>query len=91
MVLNFKNEFDKQKWLICREQRVLMVDAIIKSRILVGMTKTEVLQLLGFEFNDINSNTWTYYIGKKRRIFLVNCFLYIYFDAAGKVFKILKK
>ncbi|MCL7753309.1 hypothetical protein [Polaribacter sp. Z022] len=65
-----------------------MVDSIIEHKLLDGLLKTEVLQLLGFEFNDINSDTWTYYIGKRRRIFLFKCYLYIKFDTSDKVIKI---
>ena len=86
-----KLQFDKQLWLQNREQRIYMITSLMDCKLLNGLTKKEVLKTLGFEFNDINSDTWSYYIGTRRRIFRVKCFLFIYFDGLGRVYKVLKK
>ncbi len=86
-----KLEFDKQIWLQNREQRIYMISSLIKNKALNSLTKDEVLELLGFEFNDKNSDIWSYYIGTRRRIFSFRYYLIIYFDGLGRVYKILKK
>lgn len=83
--------FDQEKWLHHRELRASMISSLKKSKILYGLTKKEVIALLGYEFNDANSNIWTYYLGKRRMLFPVKSYLYIYFDDFGTVYKIFKK
>lgn len=83
--------FNRTVWFEEREKRILMIPSILKSKILLGLTKVEILNLLGFEFNDINSNTWSYYIGKNKFIIPFKFFLYIYFDRFGMVDNAKKK
>ena len=94
MIFNSKHkniEFDKTLWLEDREKRKYMVSSIINNNLIIGLTKKEIIDLLGFEFNDIHSNTWSYYIGTKNILFTSKCYLYVYFNNSNKVFKILKK
>ena len=57
------NDFDKTKWDTDKEKRYEMSDDIIKSKMLIGKTKQEVLQILGDEGNSIESNNWYYDLG----------------------------
>jgi hypothetical protein len=85
-----KKTFNKLLWAEQREERKQMISSLINSEILIGLTKTEVLEILGFEFNDANSDTWSYYIGTKT-FFSFKMHLFLYFNAQGKVFRIVKK
>ena len=64
-----------------------MVDDLIQQNLLLTLNKKDVLDLLGFEFNDSNSNIWTYYIGKKGWLFSSKKYLSIFFDRDGFVYK----
>jgi hypothetical protein len=90
-VTNKQLEFDQQLWLHNREQRIFMISSLLRKQLLNGLTKEEVVNLLGFEFNDKNSTIWTYYIGKRGFLFSMKSYLYIYFDGFGRVYKIAKK
>ena len=56
-------EFDKAKWDTDKEKRYEMSEDIIQSNMLIGLTKQEVIELLGIEENKIESNLWYYYLG----------------------------
>ena len=84
-------QFDKQLWLQNREQRSYMIASLKKKELLIGLSKEEVIALLGFEFNDKNSSIWTYYIGETWMLFWMKNYLYVYFDVLGRVYKIEKK
>ena len=83
-------EFNKENWLLNREKRYTMISSIINKKLAIGLTKEEIIDFLGFEFNDIHSNIWTYFIGK-RFFFSTKKKLFIYFNDAGKVYKLTKK
>lgn len=86
MFYRFKNiDFNEEVWLKHREKRFLMVSSIVRDKLLLGLSKKEIIKLLGFEFNDIHSNVWTYYIGKKH-FFCIKRKLYIYFNDNDKVY-----
>lgn len=78
--------FDKEKWLENRDQRYYYIKDLIHNNWLNNLSKLEVIDLLGYEFNDMNSNEWTYYVGripgflriKKKK-------LYIYFNKEDEV------
>ena len=90
-IFNAKNiEFNKDIWNESIDQRKYMVSSVISNRIINGLSMEEVVDLLGFEFNDKHSKKWSYYIGRKT-FFSIKCNLYIYFDAFGKVFKVKMK
>lgn len=86
-----KIEFDKDLWLNNREQRAYMIASIINNNLINGLTKKEVIDILGFEFNDKNTKIWTYYVGKQNRLFSCKRYLYVYFDGFDRVFKVFKK
>ena len=84
-------KFKKDLWLQNREERIYMVQDIIKNKLINGLNKKEVRKLFGFEFNDINSNIWSYYLGTKSSFFYTKHYLYVYFNDLGKVHKLIKK
>lgn len=63
-------EFCKKLWIQNWEQRYVFVQNIIKSELLIGLSKKEVVQLLGDEFNGVHSLEWIYYVGKPSYFFL---------------------
>lgn len=84
-------KFDKNSWIQNSEARIYMVPYIINNSLLNNLTKDEVRAFLGYEFNDVYSNTWSYYIGEKKSLFSSKYYLFVYFNEFGKVFKVLKK
>ena len=58
-----KKSFTSVLWENKPEKRYELVDSLIKKEILIGLTKFEVIDTLGYEFNDMNSNKWVYLIG----------------------------
>tara|TARA_B110000971_G_scaffold12120_1_gene11386 strand:- start:184 stop:534 length:351 start_codon:yes stop_codon:yes gene_type:complete len=83
-----KIEFDIYDWQLNRDYRKYMLDSIVKKKLLEGLNKTEVKNLLGDEYNNAHSSLWTYYIGKKYYVCYV--YVYLYFNKEGKVYKIRK-
>ena len=51
----------------------------IEYEVLTGLTKEEILQKLGFCFNDYISNVWMYRLDEKKCIFCKK-YLYMYFE-----------
>ena len=84
-----KKSFKGALWAEQRDDRKYMVSSLESANLLIGLGKREVLEMLGDEFNDINSDVWSYYIGTKT-FFSYKIFLYIYFNTEGKVFKTVK-
>jgi uncharacterized membrane protein len=83
-----KEKFDKQKWETKIEERYTMSKNIIKSEILIGKTKEEVIELLGNEYSDYGENHIGYYLGFVPRMFNIDPdILDIYFEN-GKVIKV---
>ncbi len=90
--MGIKKKFSKKNWILKREKRFLFVDDLLQSNLLLFLNKKEVINLLGDEFNDANSNKWTYYIGKSYRLIsFTKSKLFIYFNENDEVFKFLKK
>lgn len=84
-----KREFNQFLWINFREKRIEMVDDLIQQGLLLQMTKKEVINFLGFEFNDNYSNIWTYFLGRKGFfIFSKRKSLIIYFDKQGLVYQV---
>ena len=83
-----KEKFDKQKWETNIEERYTMSENIIKSEILIGKTKEEVIELLGNEYSNYGENHIGYYLGFVPRMFNIDPdILDIYFEN-GKVVKV---
>jgi hypothetical protein len=71
-----KRHFDKQKWDTNIETRYEMSKNIIKSNMLIGKTKEEVIELLGDEYTDHCSSCdiqlIIYYLGCVPRLFNID-------------------
>ena len=64
------SKFDKVKWIENSRERLEMRKDLIESKILIGKTKSEVIEILGKPENKIASemdtlNSWNYYLGNE--------------------------
>ena len=65
--------FDKQTWLQDTDKRYELSKDIIKSRILIGKTKSEVRKLLGNNsYNKDSIDVWTYGLGIRPALFNID-------------------
>lgn len=84
------NDFDKIKWDTNKAERYKMSEDIIESEILIGKTKTEIIQLLGNDFYSYNNNHIAYELGFVPGLFNIDIdVLDIYFENE-KVIKVSK-
>jgi hypothetical protein len=84
------NDFDKQEWETNIEERYKMSQDIMESKILIGKTKEEIIELLGKDFHTYNQNHIAYSIGFVPGLFSMDPdVLDIYFKN-GKVTKVLQ-
>ncbi|AXO81815.1 hypothetical protein DZC78_04915 [Olleya aquimaris] len=75
------NDFDKIKWDTNKAERYKMSEDIIESEILIGKTKTEIIQLLGNDFYSYNNNHIAYELGFVPGLFNIDIdVLDIYFE-----------
>jgi len=75
------NNFDKTKWDTNKAERYKMSEDIIESEILIGKTKTEIIQLLGNDFYTYNNNHIAYELGFVPGLFNIDIdVLDIYFE-----------
>ena len=75
------NKFDKNEWHNNIEQRYYMSENIIQSKMLIGMTKKQVIDLLGKDYYEYNENSYGYYIGMVPGIFKIDAdVLDVYFE-----------
>jgi len=58
-----KIEFNQSEWMSNPEERFMMSEDIIDSRMLIGKTQEEVKQILGSEFSQFEAYRINYYIG----------------------------
>ena len=83
-----KTTFDKQKWDKQIEERYKMSKDIMKSKMLIGKTKAEVIDLLGEDYYTYNENHISYYLGFVPELFNIDPdVLDIYFEN-GKVVRV---
>ncbi|MDL2326915.1 hypothetical protein LJC67_07545, partial [Bacteroidales bacterium OttesenSCG-928-A14] len=76
-----KGHFNKQEWEINIEERYTMSRNIIKSEMLLGKSKEEVIELLGNEYSCYSDNHMGYYLGFVPRLFNIDPdYLDIYFE-----------
>ena len=81
-------KFDKKEWNINIEQRYKMSDDIIKSQMLIGKTKEDVIELLGNNYYTYSENHIAYELGHVPFLFNIDPdFLNIYFEN-GTVVKV---
>jgi hypothetical protein len=57
------NEFNKIEWKSNIEERYKMSEDLIESKILIGKTKEEVIELLGNDYSTNGENCISYYLG----------------------------
>ena len=82
------NEFNKQEWETNIEERYKMSADIIKSKILIGKTQKEIIELLGKDFYAYNKNHIAYNLGFVPGLFNIDPdVLDIHFEK-GKVIKV---
>lgn len=67
----FEERFDKEQWRSNPQQRYKMADDLIESQLLIGMTKDEVISILGNSYVQEISNQeiLTYSLGKQPSFF----------------------
>jgi hypothetical protein len=82
------SDFDKVKWNIAKEKRYEMSGDIIKSQMLIGKTKLEVLDILGYEGNKMESDTWYYDLGFVPRFMAIDPDVLTIIFANGKAIKV---
>lgn len=83
-----RNEFNIQEWEKNVEERYEMSENIIKTELLIGKTKDEVIELLGEKFYSYNENHIAYGLGFVPGLFNIDPdVLDIYFEN-GKVKKV---
>ncbi len=89
MFFNKKNTFDDKVWFSKREARFHCVNDLISRKLIIGLSKDEVLHFLGDEFNDLNSDKWSFYLGYKHRFINLKRYnLIVYFNKNGLVYNV---
>jgi hypothetical protein len=84
--------FDKKEWQEKTEERYKMSSDIIKSEILIGMSKEEVTDLLGNDFNSYNNgNNITYELGFVPRLLNIDPDVLDISFEGGKVVKVIQR
>ena len=56
-------DFTPEKWAEQKERRYEFSKDLIESKILLGRSRSEIIQLLGKEGNDDQKDIWSYYLG----------------------------
>ncbi|AXT50313.1 hypothetical protein D1818_05515 [Aquimarina sp. BL5] len=56
-------KFDKELWTRDKEERYVMSKDIIESKILVGLNKENVIEILGSDYDSYSENTISYCLG----------------------------
>jgi hypothetical protein len=85
----FKHIFNHKDWIKRPEERKHMVAYIERKKLLIGLTKEEVILKLSDEFNDPNSDLWSYYVGL-RPVLGNKIYFFIYFNKQGIVYQTLR-
>ncbi|MEN8745700.1 MAG: hypothetical protein ABF302_04445 [Polaribacter sp.] len=85
----FKHRFHRLDWIKIPDQRKYMVDYIERKKLLIGLTKEAVIEKLGDELNDPNSNLWSYYVGIDT-VLSTKSYFFIYFNKEGVVYQTLQ-
>jgi hypothetical protein len=82
------NDFDKQQWDLNPKERYQMSEHIIDSKMLIGKTKEDIIQLLGNDYYSYTENHIAYTLGFVPGMFNIDPdVLDIYFEN-GKVIKV---
>ena len=56
-------DFEKERWFANERKRFEMRDDLVKSNILIGKTKNEIIQLIGRSESADSTDFWTYNLG----------------------------
>ncbi len=76
-------DYDASDAYALLSERDKMVKSLLKSKILLNLDKSAVIEILGLEDNDLDSNTWDYWI--KHRGIGESTFLRIEFNTNNQV------
>jgi len=80
--------FDKQKWHENIEERYKMSNDVIKSEMLIGKTKEEVIELLGDDFYSYNDSCIHYELGFVPGLFSIDPDVLDVYFKNGKVVRV---
>ena len=83
-----KSDFNQKKWKENTEERYKMSNDIIKSKILIGKTYSETIELLGSDFYVYSENHIAYYLGFVPGLFNIDPDVLDIFFKNGKVIKV---
>lgn len=83
-----KTDFDKNEWNENIEERYKMSNDIIKSEMLIGKTKEEVIKLLGDEYYSYDESHIAYDLGIAPGLFNIDPNVLDIYFANGKVNKV---
>ncbi|SFC61375.1 hypothetical protein SAMN04487891_11528 [Flagellimonas taeanensis] len=74
------NDFDKTEWDSNVEERYRMAEDIIDNKMLIGKTRSDVIQILGSKYSNNNEDYLSYELGIKPGLFNIDPdYLYIKF------------
>lgn len=82
------NDFDQTEWKTNTEERYKMSEDIIESKILIGKTKQEIIELLGNDFYSYSENHIAYGLGFVPRLFNIDPDVLVVYLKNGKVIKV---
>ena len=83
-----KTDFNQKKWKENTEERYKMSNDIIKSEMLIGKTKEEVIGILGTDFYKYDENHIAYDLGFVPGLFNIDPDVLDIFFGNGKVIKV---
>jgi hypothetical protein len=83
-----KTDFNKQKWNENKEERYKMSNDIIKSKMLIGKTKVEVIGLLGDDYYSYDESHIAYDLGFVPGLFNIDPDVLDIYLENGKVIKV---
>ncbi|RKS42554.1 hypothetical protein BC962_3221 [Gillisia mitskevichiae] len=83
-----RQDFDNQQWITEKDERFKMSEDIIESKLLIGKSKVEIVELLGDDFYSYDNNHISYDLGHPPGLVNIDPdVLDIYFEN-GKVIKV---
>ncbi|OIQ30865.1 MAG: hypothetical protein BM564_01240 [Bacteroidetes bacterium MedPE-SWsnd-G2] len=82
------NVFDKQVWMSNSEERYKMSENIIESKMLIGKTKLEIVELLGNNFHSYSENHIAYQLGFVPGLFNIDPDVLDVYFKNGRVIKV---
>ncbi len=62
--ISWDRKFTKEDWFAHADKRYELTNDLAKSMVLLGKSKAEVAELLGWEKNDNSTDYWGYYLGE---------------------------